>query len=340
MNVTVDEVSQSMDELGLDAADLLDDDNVQQLVLNIKDADNIDMLVDESLGQYMSEISDNISEIVADSSVSVEELTAGEKTELTKENSEEKLSAGIALNGDETKETININGEKTVTTESSGSTEENVSTQSTETAAGVSETAETGQSETQNSSDFQNQQNDTLDSNLVDGLAQALTDAVSAGGEVSDFEGDVEAADIVRQVVEEIKTNINDKVRSLELRLNPENLGRVQISVTTKNGVMQARIIAENEAAKNAIEGSLSLLKETFNEQNLKVEAVEVTIANYDFFKEDNEPTDNENNQKNTSSRGNDDSGNDDIVKEELSDAEQLEKDMMQQTGNSISYTV
>jgi flagellar hook-length control protein FliK len=114
----------------------------------------------------------------------------------------------------------------------------------------------------------------------------------------------------------------------------------VQISVTTKNGVMQARIIAENEAAKNAIEGSLSLLKETFNEQNLKVEAVEVTIANYDFFKENNEPADNENNQKNTSSRGNDDSGNDDIVKEELSDAEQLEKDMMQQTGSSISYTV
>jgi flagellar hook-length control protein FliK len=352
MNVSVDEIQQSMDELGMDVSDLLESDGVQQLVLNVQDASNIDMLVDESLGQYMTDISDSISQIIGDVQIPEAEIQPESVPELTPEI-KEKTDDESRIVVREEKTDININGnvkgvdngqaDVTETTAESTDSADSTPVHAVETQSDTGETTGFTNSQAQSeqtSSGNQNQQNSSLDSSLVGNIAQALTEAVSQSGETSEFDGDVQAADIVRQVVDEIKANVSDKVRSLEIKLNPENLGRVQISVTTKNGVMQAKIIAENEAAKNAIEGSISLLKEAFNDQDLKVEAVEVTIASYDFFKEDNEPADNENKQKNTSSGGNDDSGNDDIVREELSDAEQLEKEIMQQTGNSVSYTV
>jgi flagellar hook-length control protein FliK len=312
------------------------------------------MLVDESLGQYMQQISESISDIVADfQNTDMTELTARQLSEpdiqdIDKKDDEntDKSAESVASDRSDTV-TKDAGNSQTVELTDVNKTDDGIVNEKrsilTEGEAQPGSTEEgnlNGQTGENTFSQEQSKQGNSLDGNLVNDIAQVLTEAVSQNGEISDFDGDVQAADIVRQVVDEIKTNINDKVRSLELSLNPESLGRVQITVTTKNGVMQARIIAENEAAKNAIEGSIALLKESFNEQNLKVEEVEVMIANYDFFKEDNEAQNNENKQKNTSSGGNTETGNDDIVREELSDAEQLEKDMMQQSGNSVSYTV
>jgi flagellar hook-length control protein FliK len=419
LDVTTEQVEQGMQELDIDVGDLLDVDNVKALVLNVRDADNIDMLVDESLGQQMSDISGAVQELVEgyqDDQSAEPVLTAQNvqgDTDIRQNLNTTADQNTIASSGDTVAGTENQSGqnntysdvgdkptaattvtdgevksdtytdlddsvqknvtdvitkkdnvtenrqtqaqdtgvraadttvvEKTVndTVKDTDSTQTPKSIDTTESFSRVVETTETNQ-ENSGASNYQsqNQQGNSLDSSLIGDLTQALTEAVSQNGELNDFDGDVQAADIVRQVVEEIKTNVNDKIRSLEIKLNPESLGRVQITVTTKNGVMQARIIAENEAAKNAIEGSINLLKETFNEQNLKVDAVEVTIANYDFFKEDNEAQNNENNQKNTSSGGNKDAGNDDIVKEDVSDAEQIERDMMQQSGNSVSYAI
>jgi flagellar hook-length control protein FliK len=393
LGATTEQVEQSMQKLEIDVDGLLDENNVKELVLDIENASNIDMLVDESLGRHMSEISEAVSELVQEYQTGqpegtdgynadeqsglngkpggVTELkvqpdrsnTTGDKDAAVKADDKvsdayedihldrnaksetyknSRSSEDGAVRNTDTATVSTAAAEKTVKTENSETVTKNYTdTRNYSSASDASETVELNQTGGESGFQNQNQQgSDSLDSSLIGNLAQALTDAVSQDGEISDFDGDVQAADIVRQVVDEIKANVNDKLRSLEVRLNPENLGRVQITVTTKNGVMQASIIAENEAAKNAIEGSLNILKEAFNEQNLKVDAVEVTIANYDFFKEDNQAENKENNQKNTSSGGNKDAGNDDIVNEDISDAEQLEQDMMQQSGNSVSYAI
>lgn len=50
---------------------------------------------------------------------------------------------------------------------------------------------------------------------------------------------------------------------------------------------MQAQIIAETEAAKAAVESGLAVLKEAFENQDLKVDAIEVMVGTPDYFMEE-----------------------------------------------------
>ena len=69
----------------------------------------------------------------------------------------------------------------------------------------------------------------------------------------------------------------------MELQLNPEHLGRVHLTITEKEGMMTAQFAAETHAAKEAIESQLMQLRETLQEQGLKVESIEVTVADFSF---------------------------------------------------------
>lgn len=93
----------------------------------------------------------------------------------------------------------------------------------------------------------------------------------------TDFDG------IVRQIVEQIKVEIKPDVSSMELQLNPENLGKVNLHVASKEGVITAQFFVQNETVKTMIEGQLSILREAMNEQGVKVEAVEVTVETGQF---------------------------------------------------------
>lgn len=101
-------------------------------------------------------------------------------------------------------------------------------------------------------------------------------------------EVDVKPADIVRQVVDSIKLNVTSQLKSMEIALNPENLGKVNLLVSVREGVVTAKIVAENEQVKKALEGQLNVLKENMSNQGLKVEAVEVTVQNNAFHSQDN----------------------------------------------------
>lgn len=93
----------------------------------------------------------------------------------------------------------------------------------------------------------------------------------------TDFEG------IVRQIVEQIKVEIKPDVSSMELQLNPENLGKVNLHVSSKEGVITAQFFVQNETVKAMMEGQLMVLREAMNEQGVKVEAVEVTVETGQF---------------------------------------------------------
>lgn len=93
----------------------------------------------------------------------------------------------------------------------------------------------------------------------------------------ADFDG------IVRQIVEQIKVQIKPDVTSMELQLNPENLGKVNLQVTSKEGAVTAQLFVQNETVKAMIESQLMVLREAMNEQGVKVEAVEVTVETGQF---------------------------------------------------------
>lgn len=92
---------------------------------------------------------------------------------------------------------------------------------------------------------------------------------------------------IVEQVVQQVKVRVMPQTTNMELMLHPASLGRVNISVSTvANGVSTAVLTVENQIAKEALESQLITLKQSFDEQGLKVDAVEVTISDFGLHHE------------------------------------------------------
>lgn len=88
---------------------------------------------------------------------------------------------------------------------------------------------------------------------------------------------------IVEQVVNHVKIRVLPQTTSMELQLNPESLGRVNLNVTSQNGMATATLTVQNQVAKEALESQLTVLRENLESQGLKVEAVEVNVSEFGF---------------------------------------------------------
>lgn len=93
----------------------------------------------------------------------------------------------------------------------------------------------------------------------------------------------IDVQDIINQVSEYTRVTVQQAQSSIEMQLNPAHLGKIYLQVVSKEGMITAQLAAQNEAVKEALESQAVQLKETMNQQGLKVEAVEVTIASHEF---------------------------------------------------------
>ena len=120
-------------------------------------------------------------------------------------------------------------------------------------------------------------------------LSQAL-EHVEHGEQIS---AERTMTQIVEQVVRQVRIRVMPETTSMEMQLNPASLGRVNLTVATTGGVATATMVVENQMAKNALESQLISLKESFAEQGLKVEEVEVTVAEFGLKKENEQQQEN-----------------------------------------------
>lgn len=147
--------------------------------------------------------------------------------------------------------------------------------------------------------------------------------------------------EIVAQVVEQIKIIVKEDMSSMEMQLNPENLGKVNLSVVSKNGQMTANFVTENEMAKNALESQMQQLKDNLQAQGLKVDAIEVAVSDFKFEQNSNM---NEEQQKQQSENKKKASRKIDLsmLKDglnDLSEEEALSAKVMIDNGNTVDYT-
>ena len=155
-----------------------------------------------------------------------------------------------------------------------------------------------------------------------------------------------EADSIMSQVTESIRVNYSADTTSMELQLHPASLGTVNMQVASTGGVVTAHILVQSEAVKAVLESQLVTLQQTFEEQGQKVEAVEVSVANYDLNRGSSSDADNGSQQQNamrTQKAGTRRRINlNDLDEEELGrldEDEKLAADMMARSGNSVDYT-
>lgn len=147
---------------------------------------------------------------------------------------------------------------------------------------------------------------------------------------------------IMNQITDYMKAQVSEGMSELEMQLHPESLGNLHVRLIAKEGMLTAQFTAQNDAVKATLESQMIQLQETFEEQGVKVEAIEVMVASHKF---DRNLSQNSGQQESASDRQPAKAKvrrlnlNDEAVAEESLDAEeQLAAEMMRQNGGTVDY--
>lgn len=107
-----------------------------------------------------------------------------------------------------------------------------------------------------------------------------VSDAAAAAESVEKFTSE-NTENIIRQLADMVKLVKNENLTQMELQLHPASLGTVNVSLTTKGGMVTAEFTTQNEAVKAAIEAQATQLRANLEEQGVRVEAIEVSVESH-----------------------------------------------------------
>lgn len=320
--VSEEELSDLMAELGIGDMDLLNPELMDQLMLKLTGAEDAVALL------FQPELADTLKNVKQEIFALKEEAFAGLK--LTKEEAE-----GILSRLEEAPEKQEVLPK--LVSEEKEAPKEHFTEQKTEAEAKPETVKIDGaQSQTEKKDTTgSGREEHLLGRNMQQAVNQVFTQITDAVGEVLP---EADAQSVVTQLVERIRVSVNEDTSSFEMQLNPEHLGKINLQVAAKNGVVTAQIATENAAVKEALESQIVTLKENLNNQGIKVEAVEVTVASHEFERNlDSRQDQNQNQQGGQKRRFRFDVLQ--AAEEELTPADAVIRDMMLANGNQINTT-
>jgi flagellar hook-length control protein FliK len=282
LNLTKEELEKQLELLGLTMFDMLNMDNLKQLILNVNGSSDItDVLTNETLASTLQSLTSSMEEIVQENELNI---STTEFNEVVKQAMDD---AAIEMDDYEIKDNSSEDVPDVKGPEVQVFVEKEVSSNANNSQSSKEET---------NTSKENNNILDTIMNNLAGVNNENPLNLTEAMTKVS------EIREIVNQIVEQIKILIKPDQTSMEMQLNPENLGKLQLSVVSKDGVLTAQFTTSNQAVKEVIESQMGFLKENLTNQGLKVEAIEVTVSNFEFSGSNEAQNDN-NNQGNSKKR-------------------------------------
>jgi flagellar hook-length control protein FliK len=82
----------------------------------------------------------------------------------------------------------------------------------------------------------------------------------------------------VRQVSQKVQWMVRNGEGKAILRLDPPELGHIEIEVETKSGEMKIHMSVENESVKNTLEASAPQLRQSMEQHHVKIEKLEVQV--------------------------------------------------------------
>jgi flagellar hook-length control protein FliK len=109
---------------------------------------------------------------------------------------------------------------------------------------------------------------------------QAQSDARPADAPRQNFERMV-----LDQVVDKARFVVRPNgVSSMVIKLDPPTLGKIDMRVEVRDGVVRAAIVADNNDVKHAIESNIETLKQSLHASGLKVDEISVTVGGENGF--------------------------------------------------------
>lgn len=382
LGIDDDTFANAMTALGLSPLDLLESNNLAKLVLFVNgSSDFTDLLTDENMMNQLNELSDILGNLnwedltgmsKSDFLEEVEDFNAKSQTgsDVFKEdapalaqeiavdaadsgNTSENVSAeeeSATNTNNVSTEKKSVQGETTVNTSDNSSdtkvevsvtkSEESSSQQSSYSSQSEDDMSEVTHDQTISEDDVTTDNQHTVRNDFIQNLNQAVNDTVQVAKPESVRMQQM--VDIVNQVVEKIKVSIGTESTSMEMQLNPEHLGKLLLNVSSKNGVMTAVFSVQSEEAKAALESQMYTLRENLELRELKVDAVEVNVSDFDFSHSDQQTM---NGDQSKADNGNgrqmkfefDDESSEEAVSNEEKEA--VRKQVMRDNGSQIDFT-
>lgn len=268
LDVSDEDIAKAMEVLGITDNDLLSVVKVTELVSALTGADSITLITDDDMSGKLTSVLDAVNtaqEDIADMlNTDVDDAVLVVRTDTVVKK--------------DTDETAVKNTDSSITDNQSVSETESLSD-----VLAAKVTAQGSSKHEESTGEHTGEQNHNTQSygGVADSIIQSMKD--SFADIVTEDTSRVSEADIVNQVIDQIKLSSGRELTSIEVMLNPERLGSVHVTVTAKNGILSAQIAAQNEQVKTALENQVTALKENFQNQGIKVEAVEITVMTHQF---------------------------------------------------------
>lgn len=363
LNVSEDDLITAMENLGMVWTDLLNQQNLADVAIELNvSADSTELLLNSDfqnalmdvnqiltdaavkLGMDVNEFTDIVAQMTLvepDEAAALNEL-AGEALNSTVQTAEE---AETADNG-----TVKAD---VVTKADAGQTKDNtyvVNENAVKSVDDDMDAAGSSQDFTGNS-DSDGKQADTEGNNGIL-FAQDTAANVMAELNADDVNADyrpymsTDTTELINQIVDNIRLNVSQDTTSIEMQLNPENLGRVYVHLSAKEGTVNAQFTATNEVVKEALEAQIVTLKENLNQAGVKVDAVEITVSSHGFernLEQDQSREEQEGEYQEAAAkqrRRNINMSSLDELTGVMTEEESLVAQMMRDNGNSVDMTV
>ena len=370
LGVDDETLANAMTALGFSALDLLDTSNLAKLVLTINGSSEFtDLLTDENMMNQLNSLIDVVENI------NWEELTGMSKEDFATALANSMQQSDIE---DENLMTTVSDGETfSVIQEDASDGQVNVQTDVSDNITDVSDNitdakqdvavaveknqneAEQGSAQTDSDAgknmseeiaestvsddDAVSSRQTNVQNNFIQNMEQAAASVEQTQSARPDTVRMQQMVDIVNQVVEKIKVSLGTESTSMEMQLNPEHLGKVLLNVSSKNGMMTAVFSVQSEEAKAALESQMFTLRENLELRELKVDAVEVNVSDFDFSHSDQQTM---NGDQSKADNGNgkqmkfdfdDEASSEEMISNEEKEA--VRKQVMRDNGSQIDFT-
>lgn len=277
--ISLEEVQAAMEELDMGQLDLLDAAKLGTLLLNLGGAeDSYALITDEGLYEQYQALMTGRADAVSESAQTLEkepeELTALLKEEAGKVQEEP------------------VDGERfSVRDERPAAEEEKPVLPAERTAGeGVQEEERTGrqpqeQPEREGAhSESREKREEPINLFTQNVREQQFRPELQQTGEVPASQSwSTGTRQIMDQIMDYMKLQLTGDTTNLEMQLHPASLGTLQVQLVSKGGMVTAHFIAQNAVVKEALESQVIQLREQFEEQGVKVEAIEVTVQTHEF---------------------------------------------------------
>lgn len=85
---------------------------------------------------------------------------------------------------------------------------------------------------------------------------------------------------VLEQVENGIKVHFNSQLKEMKIRLQPEELGEVEVKLKIDNNIMKAEFLVESQRVKEVLEGKFDTLKNSLLSKGIDASEINVFISN------------------------------------------------------------